>query len=399
VSSLPLGAISESPDGEKAGDRTGVRENAAATIVHDISLLRAILRDDKNAISEALEAGANPNRKFSAQSALTPLHLTCLVGSMEGTSLLLGRGADVHQAALYGWTPLELAVACGHLDIAAALMVHDGTLLQRNTAADMLVHIAAYNGQAFAVAWLLERGYCGYGRDAAGRTPLHYACCKSVSHMTGDAHILVALLLMEAGASPSDADASGTTVSRSCKLSMGNKKLGQFLKEIAPVYAASMETTEIRLCGLAAYRLPEGFSAGSVGRTFRSPAATLSPEGSRRGLAAFRALCSPGPQSSSASAQNLKPELLRTGEERFQFMEDTLIPYRLVQLPNLRTLHLRENALRTFPKVLCNLRRLEVIDVSQNLFSGNLSELRIELKLYFPFLQKVRVEDHFELVR
>lgn len=83
--------------------------------------LHKAAREGHVAVVRELGAAADANVK--SNMGMTPLHWACLTGRCEIAAILLAYGADpgIHNDALDGLTPVELAVLMGHGDLAARL--------------------------------------------------------------------------------------------------------------------------------------------------------------------------------------------------------------------------------------------------------------------------------------
>jgi len=161
-----------------------------------------------------------PNKK----NGFTPLHLAVMANQTNMVELLLARGAALDAADRYGLTPLHKAAAFNRLEFARMLMdngadpqafglkyglirvapIHlaaeagftgmvrlfldQGVDINLRTQGKNQVtglHMAAAKGQAEVVELLLKAGADVNARDAAGKTPLHWARIADQEEVAG----------------------------------------------------------------------------------------------------------------------------------------------------------------------------------------------------------------------
>ncbi len=166
----------------------------------------------------------------------TPLLDAAWTGDLAMVELLLAKGADVNAThAEAGSTALEYAVLTSRPEIVKALLVAHADIRHRYRSNQNIMHIAAGRGDVAVLNELLRAGAPLQGLDAEGRTPLdqavlhdrlaatrfllahgdsagehhaadgrgplHEACVKGFADLIP--------VLMQAGVSPGDRDASG----------------------------------------------------------------------------------------------------------------------------------------------------------------------------------------------
>ena len=88
----------------------------------DISIHRAAMTGNIEAVKQHLAAGADVNAKNNKIVKYTPLHQAASVGHKEIAELLIAKGADVNAKGGVGWTPLHRAAANGQKEIAELLI-------------------------------------------------------------------------------------------------------------------------------------------------------------------------------------------------------------------------------------------------------------------------------------
>jgi cytohesin len=180
----------------------------------------AVLGGQIETIRTLLSAGASPNVRRYGQ---TPLHLAVLAGDVEAASELADNGADINARDFS-----ELVYFFGHAGVRQPLgNDQDG---------DTALHIAAAEGSALIIEWLLERGIDSTARNEVGQTPLHIAAGRghidavdillthefdvdakdragytAIHHAVMNNHLTMVRLLLERGADEDARDVDGHT--------------------------------------------------------------------------------------------------------------------------------------------------------------------------------------------
>lgn len=148
-------------------------------------------------VKESLIAGASS--KFADYDKRTPLHLACAEGHYDVAALLLLNGAEPMFEDRFGSTPMDEAVKNGHMEMVRLLKRYGGTkpahLMSKEDAdyqygMDLINH--ASRGRSSNVSYLIEHGAIVNYADYDKRTALHLACVEG--------HVEVVKLLVAAGA-------------------------------------------------------------------------------------------------------------------------------------------------------------------------------------------------------
>ncbi|KAE8154034.1 hypothetical protein BDV25DRAFT_6130 [Aspergillus avenaceus] len=178
-------------------------------------LMDKIMEDDRKAIHELIDAGADVNGRHLGGA--TPLSAASHKGDLETVSLLLRRGARVNIQDRDGFSPLICSIVGNHVDVARTLFDHGADanlgsfggstplmtaaaddrveimelLLSRGAEVDVessdgctALMLAARNGCTEATRLLLNHGADVYKRMLGGTTALDWA--REVDHATGD---------------------------------------------------------------------------------------------------------------------------------------------------------------------------------------------------------------------
>jgi tetratricopeptide (TPR) repeat protein len=135
------------------------------------------------------EADADVRRASGSESPPKMLHGAAAKGDLALARKLVDSGdAKIDAAGPGGATPLHLACAGGHADVARLLLDKRADVHARSEAGWTALHFAVAGGSAAVVDLLLERvaepnARCftesrGLGREQRGFTPLHLACAE-----------------------------------------------------------------------------------------------------------------------------------------------------------------------------------------------------------------------------
>ncbi len=171
-----------------------------------------------------LDAGVDVNTRVPEVEA-TPLHAAASSGQEEMAALLLERGATLDAKTKGGKTPLDLAIANGHLGTTKLLVA------QQPDCPGVLSSVAA-EGDVEVVKALLEGGLAANAVDEYGCAPIHHAARRG--------HTEVVRLLLEAGVdvnAPSIAPPPRPTVGGDSRT--GPQDLARYLSDLLTAYNES----------------------------------------------------------------------------------------------------------------------------------------------------------------
>ena len=101
-----------------------IRNRGGKTSKELIALSDAVRTGNIEDVKKHLSAGADVNEKD--KHGLTPLHLAAANGHKELAELLIEKGADVNAKDEDGWTPLDYAESGKFTETADLLRQHDG---------------------------------------------------------------------------------------------------------------------------------------------------------------------------------------------------------------------------------------------------------------------------------
>ena len=105
----------------------------------------------------------------------TPLHVASAHGHVEIARALIEHGADVTTVAVDKSTSLHVASKSGHIDIVRFLVEHGADVMARNTGGKTPLHVATRWGHADLTSFFIEQGTDPTIHDYDGGTPLHDA--------------------------------------------------------------------------------------------------------------------------------------------------------------------------------------------------------------------------------
>lgn len=161
-----------------------------------------IISGDVDAVTSIVECHRELIGTVGAEGQ-TPLHLACDVAAKdEGDAcvqLLVQRGADVHAQDTSLRTPLLVACEVGALASVKYLMCSTQSSLTATDHNGMCAaHWLAMHGAAELLALALKKGCDVDALSSTSQTPLHISISRG--------HLACALVLLDAGASPSALD-------------------------------------------------------------------------------------------------------------------------------------------------------------------------------------------------
>jgi hypothetical protein len=144
-------------------------------------ILAATKAGNRTGVEAALAAGASVNavdeRGLSplGLSGFTPLGLAAAYGHRNVAEFLLDRGANVDATDSLKHTPLQMAAEYGNADVAALLLDHGADVDARDIAGATPLEWAALRGNKKVVLLLINRGALVNAQASTGKTALHLA--------------------------------------------------------------------------------------------------------------------------------------------------------------------------------------------------------------------------------
>jgi len=157
-------------------------------------------RADIEVVRALLEMGAKVNTQQKQYKKSTPLHYAVSFNRTDIIELLLDHGALVNAVDFkQNITPLQLALAQGHVDAAKLLLRRGADPTVRIENHPTALHFACVKGIADLISPLLKAGAVLTETDEAGENALHHAARGFVSekHEVPDAHKQVAVELLK----------------------------------------------------------------------------------------------------------------------------------------------------------------------------------------------------------
>jgi ankyrin repeat protein len=172
-------------------DRGADAEIATMTEARRTPLHMAALQGHDKVAAALLDAGAAVDPK--ADNDATPLHMAADRGHLGIVRLLVDHEAKIDAPNADGWTALFWASSSGHPEIVDYLLALGANAQVAKTKIQATpLHLAAANGHANVAALLLGAGVAVSAQASNGATPLHYALQNG--------HADVARVLLDHGA-------------------------------------------------------------------------------------------------------------------------------------------------------------------------------------------------------
>lgn len=140
--------------------------------------------------------------QLAAMLDLLPLLAAVDCGDLGAVREFLAKSPDVNIQFYDGRSPLRLATASGHLEIARLLLGY-GADVNSATSGFTVLHSAAWNGHSELAKLLVAKGAAINSRNTNGLTPLHAA--------SEHGHVGVLKVLLESGADPNVANVNGVS--------------------------------------------------------------------------------------------------------------------------------------------------------------------------------------------
>jgi len=105
----------------------------------------------------------------------TPLHMAAAQGHGEIAEFLISRGADLNAQNTYGYTAVHFAIMRGHMETAILLIQKGADVNIPTVWGSTPLHTKARAGDLAAVELLLKHGAHVHAKDVNGETPLYKA--------------------------------------------------------------------------------------------------------------------------------------------------------------------------------------------------------------------------------
>jgi len=178
--------------------------------------------------------------------ASTPLHLASANGHADLAQMLVERAADLSAQRNDGWTALHLASYNGHVNLALMLVERGANVSAQTKHGSTALHLASLNGHVHLARMLIERGADVSARKKDGWTALHLA--------SRDGHVNLAQMLVERGAEVSAQTESQWTALHLASLN-GHVDLARMLVERGADMAAQKQdgSTALHLASLSGH--------------------------------------------------------------------------------------------------------------------------------------------------
>jgi len=157
-----------------------------------MDLFQACSNNDLKALSQALQAGQDPNQPD--EIGQTPLIYASYQGNIPIINRLLEAKADPNLASEDGETPLQWAVANNNQEVAQILIRAGANLNAQDRYGMSALHTASCNGRTESVELLIAAKADLNLRNADGQTPLHWASSMGYEDCV--------IVLLNAGANP-----------------------------------------------------------------------------------------------------------------------------------------------------------------------------------------------------
>lgn len=112
------------------------------------------------------------------------IHFACRNGHIELVSFLLEQHIPIEQKAINTeYTPLQVAVACGQLEMTKFLLANGAAIHQHDKFGNSLLHVACVNDKIKLVEFFLEKGFSVNQRSTIGNSALFYACINGCAEV------------------------------------------------------------------------------------------------------------------------------------------------------------------------------------------------------------------------
>jgi ankyrin repeat protein/tetratricopeptide (TPR) repeat protein len=193
--------------GEEHADTVAAIDQLAMTLYKQsklgeaVAILKDVVAKGRKTLGEEHPEVATAMKHLAVISQLTPLHVAAAHGHVEVAKSLLDGGVDCNILSATNETPLHVAARSGQTDMANLLLDHGADSGLVADVGSMPLHEAAGAGHARVVALLLDRGVNRDSLSAHGLTPLHAAALNGF--------VEVVTLLIHRGAGSDTLSSSG----------------------------------------------------------------------------------------------------------------------------------------------------------------------------------------------
>jgi ankyrin repeat protein len=152
-------------------------------VMQQQALWMAAKTGDLNGITQAVNAGADVNHKYTGEGMASAIQCAALVGNTEAVEKLASLGADVKQEDQYKWTALHDAALNGHTETVEKLLALGADINAQTDVEDeapgaglrTALSNAAMNGHTDTVRKLVSMGADVNCRQKDGWSSLHFA--------------------------------------------------------------------------------------------------------------------------------------------------------------------------------------------------------------------------------
>uniref|UniRef100_A0A0G4IFV5 Uncharacterized protein n=1 Tax=Chromera velia CCMP2878 TaxID=1169474 RepID=A0A0G4IFV5_9ALVE len=178
------------------------------------ALIRAIYANSLQAVTMLAEEGANleTKSKEDRHEGTTALHCACYELHPELVEFLVGQGANVNALDNQHRSPLAYAVFKGSMEISTFLLERRADLHTQNSVGCTLLHQAAIGNRREIAEMLLDRGLEVDVSDSRMRRPLLFTAVYHPEDSRIHDNVEVAEFLLDRGADPNLVGQGGLTI-------------------------------------------------------------------------------------------------------------------------------------------------------------------------------------------
>lgn len=149
----------------------------------------------------------------------SPLHVACMYGNLKAVTYFIQKRENIELRNAFGQTPILLAAQEGHASIVSFLLKIGANIWSQDEEGESLLHKAVFNQHNEVIFKILEEekslipplvGGLARQDDRQGETPLH-ELPKTAPKGHGEAYIAILQSLLDAGADPEAVNQQGET--------------------------------------------------------------------------------------------------------------------------------------------------------------------------------------------